>query len=302
MLSYFFGPFALFGDGSGSGAAAFAPLPRTAETAWINNVAVEQLGMRLSRASQWLSSSATATPETLQAPGMTGGQIQPLRTTQPLQISLECVVAESALDARVDHVNRVADALRGAVLEIRFADAPLRVLYGTAGAVQVTPLTDRTFVPQKRSAGVRIAIPITCADGARYARHQKQIALTTALTPIRTGTLPSGGEILLFGAIAGDVDVECYAPTGALLFRHALVAASIASGGHLRIRQDVPRAIVAVSPTGVQTNAYALRDVAQSSRWWMVPGHVGDRARDSWCALRLSAGTGLIRYTDVWEH
>ena len=301
----FFGPFGFFGEGA-SGAVVppdviGTPLLRLTDTAWINRVSVERMGMRLVRAGNWLSSSATAAPEVLMAPGMTGGQPQRLQAAAPLQLELETIAHEADVATRVDHVNRVADALRG-LLEIRFADAPTRALYGTAGPVLVQPLTPKMFLPMSRAGGVRLVIPITCHDSARYALSARQIALSTTPAAVRTGTLPAAGEILLFGALTGDCDVDCYAPSGQRLYRLALTDLAIETGGHLRIRLDLPRAIIAVSATGTQANAYARRDQTSSSRWWMVPSSVGDAARGAWCTLVLSTGTGLYRYTEAWEH
>lgn len=305
-------PLSLFGEGSsGSGGSGGGPsvppdVPGTpidtlGETAWINNWPVEAWGMRLLRPLNWLSSSATPAAAAVMAPGMTAGQYEGLQPAAPLELSLEGVFPESDIPTRVGIANTVVDGLRG-LLEIRFADAPTHVLFGVAHPMVVTPLTEKTFFPGKRTAAVKVSIAITCADGARYSRHARQLGLSTTPRAIPTGTLPSGGEILLFGAYTGDVDIDCYAPSGQRLYRLALAGLDLAAGAHCRVRFDLPRAIVTVSPTRTQTNALILRDVARSDRWWMVPSSVGDRTRASYCSLVLSAGTGVFRYVQGWEH
>jgi len=304
MLGLGFGLLSWFTDGSGGPYSPFAvgtPPRVISETGWINRVAVERLGMRLVRATNWMSSGATAGVETLQTPGLTGGRVQPLRSTQPLVITLEGNFLEVSTDDRIAAANLVADALRG-LLEIRFADAPDRVIRGVAGPIQFAPLTDKFFVPSKRASAVKATIPITCVDSARYALQPRQLVIDQTPTPVRLGSLASGGDYYVLGPYTGDLDIDCIAPTGQRVYRLALRDIDIPDEGYAQIRLDAPHAILVYDDAGEATSVAEWRDLTLSSRWWKLAPFYAHGARGQYPMLRQSAGFGLYRYHEAWEH
>jgi hypothetical protein len=271
------------------------------ETGWVNNVAFETLGMRMVQHGGWMTSGSTPPVQPRMMPGTTGGRYAGLQSTAPLQLALEGNFLEVNVDNRVAAANLCADALRG-LLEVRFADAPDRVIRGMAGPVQFTPLTNTYFTSSHRAGVVRASIPITCVDSARYARHARQIVLGTTPVPVPLGSLASGGDIYIFAEGETAVDVELYSHTGLRTHVLALRSVDIPEDGFARVRIDAPHAVLAYDAAGEATSVAHWRSLTLSSRWWKPSPYYADAPRALWPLMRLSVGTGVYRYHQAWEH
>lgn len=305
MLGLGVGLLSWFTEGYGGPYVPVTPIgtaPRIiSETGWINNAACEALGMRMVRYDGWMSSGSTAPVQPRMMPGTTGGRYAGLQSSAPLQLALEGNFLEVTVDDRVAAANACANALRG-LLEIRFADAPDRVIRGVAGPIQFTPLTNNFFTTSRRAGAVRASIPITCVDSARYAQNARQIILGTMPVPVPLGSLPSGGDIYVLGALTGSLDIELYSHTGLRTHVLALRDIDIDADGFARVRIDPPHAVLVYAADGEASSVANWRSLTLSSRWWKPTPYHADSARALWPMLRLSAGTGVYRYHQAWEH
>lgn len=276
---------------------SFLPAGRVIHNARINNTYLESLGATLLRHDHWLTGFATAPVQVDMVRGLTGGRVRPLGTASPREMSLVAHFLETSIDTRHVLTNMFTDALRG-LLEITTPDAPDYVMRALAGPVQVDAVGNQYYEP-----ALRVTVPLTAADSAKYARHMRMVALSTTPRTVPLGNLPSGGEFVLFGPLSGTVHVDLIAPNGQRIARLTLVMTDggIAEGGHLRIRLDYPTAMLYTNAAGVVTSVEHWRSLA-SSRWWMPQAFYSDRARDSWPMLRMSTGSGVYRYFTAMEH
>jgi hypothetical protein len=216
----------------------------------------------------------------------------------PLVVTLAGQFLGVTLDNRAAAVNMLTAALRG-LKELRFPDAPDVVLRGVAGPVTVAGARPEAQFAEPQ---ITVSVEIHCADVARYHRHARQIAIGTTPAPVQLGNLPSGGNILVFGEVIGDLDIDLLGPNGARLYRLALRDIDIPAGGYMRVHLDAPHAILVYDADGIATSVNEWRSVTLSSRWWKPTPFYSDGAGVLSPALRLSAGVGLYTYFIAWEH
>lgn len=300
MLGLGFGFLSWLTEGTGGEAVAPLPVgrPRIPVACWINNTPCEWLGLTLQRAPQWMSGGAAGATSIERQPGLSGGRYVPLREASDLTITLQGRFRGLTLETRSTAANMFTNALRG-MLEIRFPDAPTHVVRGVASPAVITPARDNA---QFAEPDMLISVDIHCADTARYSQNARQIVLGTIPVPVPLGSLPSGGDIYVLGALTGSLDVELYSHTGMRTHVLALRSIDIPAGGFSRLRIDPPHAVLVYDATGEASSVADWRSLTLSSRWWKPTPFYADASRDLWPMMRLSAGTGVYRYHQAWEH
>lgn len=199
---------------------------------WVNDRDMEtEFGLIPSSLSGWWDPVGAAFPSF----GLSGrmGNVQTDRghTTPARRIPLVMVHTPTTLAGRKATLTSVVGSLRG-TLEVRVADDPERVAYGTlsTGAIRFT-------APQMVVEQIIPTYDLVFENPAKYdRRHQIVVATGTAGAVVPTGSLPHRGRLWIMDTLTSRT-IEVVTPDGVVVGQLRLTG-TLAAAEYLEIDMD----------------------------------------------------------------
>jgi hypothetical protein len=203
-------------------------------------------------------------------------------------------MAVSSYSDREARLAIVDEALQG-VVEIVRADSLSKVLRATFDGAIVLPRNASDTLND-----VMVDLEFTAFDAASYDMQPLVYALGTVGVPIPQGTLPSPGRIEWPGGWSGTRTVTYRGITGIPYGTLSVTvpgSETFAAGEYLIL--DLARwTLTRVSASGVRTNVYHWLSAGD---WFAPQPRDGDRARNRWGTLAMSAGTATYIHRRAWR-
>lgn len=251
---------------------------------WINDARVEDLGLEVEDLSGYNDGTAPSFG-TLSFPGMVGGYATGPGTTDARVVRLAAYLTPASLAEQEAALDTVADALQG-VLELRFGDAPDKVLLGIAGKPAWQPLG----VGMVDGEGI-VTVDITCADPTKRSRYPTSVSFGSVRKPLPVGTLSSVGLLQVMGPATNPV-VTIRGANGEVSSQLGFTA-TLTNAEYLEV--DLGRKTVAKVTSGTRAGALASWD-GSTDFFALDPGDA-DRAAGSYATAECSGGgTAILHY------
>lgn len=263
------------------------------ETVQVDGVDIARYGLKLTSIEPWLSGPELSRAVTA-LPGYTGAIPSPFATVPARVLTFDALHRPATYSARLSLLDLLADAFGNGKKELTTSDAPDRVLYGTYQGTTV--LVDS---PRFVNLDATVRVSFLCADGAKYDREPRSIALGTTPVRVPLGTLGCGGIVRVRGAISGTRVVRYRGVHGNVLGEIGVdMTVSSTEFVDLDLTQ---RRLLRTSDVGLVTNAY--QNKITGSRWFALhPDDSGLRALNAWGTLELDAGDGVFYYKRAWAN
>ncbi len=262
------------------------------DTIWIDRTEIATLGMRLTRIDPWLDGPAltrAATP----FPNRSGHVVSRTATAAPRIFRFESLVRPATMAARRALLDDLADFFGRGEHEIETVDSLGRVLYGT---YQEQPVG--IAAPRFVNTDAAVTVDLYCADGTKYDREPRSVALSTTPAPVPLGTMASGGVIRLRGPSSDQRIVTYRGLHGNPLGR---LAVGLSIGANEFVDLDLySRTITKTDVNGLTIDIY---DTKLPDTWWFwVHPEDGDRFTGQWGTLEVDDGTGVFYYRRAWKN
>lgn len=261
---------------------------------YLNDTPLEALGLVLAEGGPLLGGFAVAR-DVQSWPGRAGGLPAASGAVGPRVIRFTADAPVATTAARMALLDDLADRLTGLV-EVRFDDAPDRVLRGVATVYAADVPTPPRWV----NLSPRVVVEITCANAAKWDAQPTTRVLGATPVAIPVGTLPHGGQLTLTGTAAGALSGEVrlrYRGVSGVLLGELVLTAALLSGEFLTIDLDACT-IRRTTTAGVTSDAYAWKTGGQFFR---VAPRDAVRALGAWPTLELTAGAGLYAYRRLYS-
>lgn len=223
-------------------------------TVFLNDTSIEDLGLTATDAPPLVGGFAEA--RTYQPwTGKAGGLMTPYATTGERVLRFVADARVTTEAARLAKMDELAHHLTG-VIEVRYADAPTRVLRGFCRVFEAT-LAKPTWVNIEPS----VVVEIVCPLAHRWEAHPYHRVLTSTPVEVPVGTLPHGGRYWITGAAAGALATETRlrfrGVSGAIVGELVLLPA-LSAGEVLLVDADA-RSLQKLDTSGVWTDVYGWK-------------------------------------------
>lgn len=255
---------------------------------WINDTDVDSLGLELRDGTAgWLDGGLVQRNLVL-IPGRHGAHASDYGMKQPRMIRLVGQLDPSTVTGRLSEVDTVMDHLQGE-LEVRFGDAPNKVMTGWCRAVRTVEMQPSFIIPD-----LIMTVEIECDDPVKYDRYGRIVSFGTAGAEVPLGTEQSYGTVEIMGAASQPI--LYYKDQTGTQQEYMSFSNTLAAGAWMKIEMDRKR-IRLFSTGGTETNG--MSSLASGDFFMAHPAH-GNKATDTWPTLSLSTGTGRILYRRAW--
>lgn len=255
---------------------------------WINDTDVTALGMTLRSGTDGWMDGTTVQRETVMIPRRHGAHVSDFGEKQPRIIQLVGQLDPSTVTGRLAEVDTVMDHLQGE-LEVRFSDAPNKVMTGWLRSVRTMELTPYYSIPD-----LVLTINIHCDDPVKYDRYHQVISFGTSGAEVPLGTEQNTGTVEIMGA--ASTPILYYKDQTGAQQEYMSFSNTLAAGAWMRVDLDRKR-IRLFSATGAETNG--MSSLASGDFFTLHPAH-GNKTAANWPTLSLSTGTGRITYRRAW--
>jgi hypothetical protein len=263
-------------------------------TIYLNDQSLEDLGLTVEDGGPDIR-GLTIERERVDWPNRAGGLASPRATVSARILRFVAIAQPTSAAARTALLDAYADALTGRI-EVRFDDAPARVLHGRCRVYDA----EVVGAPRWVNLDPRITVEIVCDHAAKWDREAQALVITSTPVEIPCGTLAHEGELLYCGALAGEVRIRYRGITGTLLDELVLTipTGALAANESLFVLLS-DRALVKSSTTGILTDVYNWKT---GGAWFTIDPRDGDRAADAWPSLETTAGTALYRWRRNYQN
>jgi hypothetical protein len=263
-------------------------------TIYLNDTPIEALGLSLAEGGPLLGGfSVTRATQSWQ--GRAGGIASPVGTVGPRVVRMVADARVASAAARLALMDALADTLTG-LIEVRYEDAPDRVLRGTARVFEAAV----AMAPSWVNLDPRVVVEIECPNAARVDVEPRSVVLGATPAAVPVGTLPHGGRVFLTGAAAGALSTETrlrYRGVSGVLLGELVLLPALLAGEFLTIDLDAP-SLVRTTTAGVTSNVYGWKT---GGAFFRPAPRDGVRSADAWGTLELTAGAGLYVYARQWS-